>query len=169
MGLFLHDLCIFCAPMHFHKIQLSLEHAHILYWDAKVWTLIVVVSFTNQAQVILAMDLLPTTEDKFKKFSMVPMNTCAITNKQHIIIGGKLLTVKLFYSLPLCMYAFLLHQESILVHLWRALESFLRSKGRLDCCFLQFSFGHVLAEKTSGTHMKTSFLLPFFSPSSSRH
>jgi len=45
----------------------------------------------------------------------------------------------------------------------------LRSKGAFDCCFLQFSFSHFLAQKTSGTHIKTPFSLPFFFPSSNRH
>jgi len=39
---------------------------------------------------------------------------------------------------------------------------FLRSKNTFDCCLLQFFFGHFLAEKTSGTHTKTPFLLPIF-------
>jgi len=53
---------------------------------------IVVVNSTNQGQLVIAKDPLPTNEATFKQYFMVSTKTRAKKNQQHMIIGCKLLS-----------------------------------------------------------------------------
>jgi len=53
---------------------------------------IVVVHLTNTTQIVLSKDKIPTNEEEFKKFFAITTDMRAATNKQHIIIGCKLLS-----------------------------------------------------------------------------
>jgi len=53
---------------------------------------IVVLNLTNTTQLVLSHDKIPTNEQDFKKFFAITTDMRAATNKQHIIIGCKLLS-----------------------------------------------------------------------------
>jgi len=54
--------------------------------------LIVVLNLTNTTQLVLSKEQIPTNKDAFKKFFVISNNMHATMNKQHIIIGCKLLS-----------------------------------------------------------------------------